>query len=56
MAISSMPIFGAGELKLFLVVKRRVSIPLLNGGAYFMWSMCWVFFFYQYNNLKIFFR
>jgi len=51
MAISSMPIFGAGELKLFLLVKRRISISLLNGGVYFMWSM-W-FFLNQYNNIHL---
>jgi len=32
MAISSMPIFGAGELKLFLLVKRKYNI----GNKYFL--------------------
>jgi hypothetical protein len=48
-----MPIFGAGQLKLFLLVKRKYTI----GNKYFLvkWesTLCAIFF-YQYNNLKIF--
>ena len=53
-----MPIFGARELKLFLLVKRKYTV----GNKYFLakWGCILyvinVVFLSQYNNLKNFFK
>jgi hypothetical protein len=55
MAISPMPIFGAGELKLFLLVKRKDKYSLIvKWGVYTLCGQCAIFWYHIYNYLKIF--
>ena len=55
MAVSSIPILGAWELKLFLLVKRKYTIGNkyfhAKWGVYTLCGQC--VFFNQYNNIHL---